>query len=169
MTPPSQRGWAHLTRLIAIELTAMPSRIDRALQTLGDARSPLKASSYEAQIRGSPPDPGPTELAIQAAHDRQRLIAALRQIDALTRGVGCILDEWAPNHGAIDATWWCDNCLKYGVKEPRAADGSTNCRWCCDVHRTWNLWPTRALIQLHTKGRRITETEYRRLLGKGAA
>jgi hypothetical protein len=170
MTPSSKlhRGWAGLIRLIALEITNMPPRIDRALEVLSDARSPLRANSYEAiGTSNGGPDPGTTAIAAQADRDRKQLIHHIREIDALVRGITHILDEWAPQQGATNETFWCDNHQTYGYQEPRGLNRTRNCGWCCDVHRTWNVWPTRALIELHAKGRRITETEYRRLLGKG--
>jgi hypothetical protein len=168
--PPNDRGPAKLVQLIAIELATLPPRINRALEVLADARSPLRANSYEALASGGGgPDPGQTALAAQADHDRRNLIRAIRDLDTQSRTIRTILDEWAPQQLRGDLAMWCENCSKYGISEPRALDGSRCCRWCNDVHRAYNCWPTGKLAALHARGRRITEDEYRRLLGKGAA
>ena len=172
MTRPAatERGYPGLTRLIAIELATFPPRIARATEVLADARSPLRANSYEALASsGGGPDPGQTDLARQADHDRKTMIRAIRDLDTASRTIRSILDEWAPQPVRGGLAMWCENCQRYGISEPRAGDGSRNCRWCNDVHRAYDCWPTGKLVALHAKGRRITETEYRRLLGKGTA
>lgn len=172
MTQPAatERGYPGLTRLIAIELATTPPRIARALETIADARSPLRANSYEALASNTGgPDPGQTDLARQADHDRQTLIRTIRDLDTASRTIRSILNEWAPQPLTSTLDLWCENCSRHGINEPRAGDGSRNCRWCNDVHRAYDCWPTGKLVNLHAKGRRITEQEYRRLLGKGTA
>lgn len=164
------KGYPHLAHLIAIELATFPARIARAHEVMADARSPLRANSYEATLgTGGGPDPGQTAIAARATHDRRELNTTIDTIDGLVRHIGKILAEWAPHTIRGELAMWCENCARYGISEPRAPDGSKCCRWCNDVHRAYNAWPTGKLVALHARGRRITETEMRRLLGKPAA
>jgi hypothetical protein len=168
--PANNRTPANLLEQIIVELATFPARIPRALEVMSDARSPLRANSYEANINGGTgPDPGQTEIAAKAEHNRRALLRTIRDLDMQSRILRSILDEWNPQQTKTGLTIWCQNHLTHGQREPCADDRSTNCRWCMDVHRTWKTWPTRALIELHDRGRRITEPEYRRLLGKTPA
>jgi hypothetical protein len=167
--PANDRGPATLLEQIVQELATFPARIPRALEVMADARSPLRANNYEAIASGNGgPDPGQTEIAARAEHNRKALLRVIRDLDLQSRILRSICDEWAPQQPKHGASIWCANHLAHGQRQP-CADGSTNCRWCMDVHRTWKVWPTRALIELHDRGRRLSETEYRRLLGKGTA
>jgi hypothetical protein len=167
---PLDKGYPMLARLIGIEITTWPQRIARAHEVMADARSPLRANSYEATLNGgNGPDPGQTAIAQQATRERRELDATINAIDGLVRHAGKILNEWAPHPTKTGLALWCENHLRHGHHEIRAGDGSANCRWCCDVHRAYGTWPTRQLLELHARGRRIGEAEYRRLLGKGAA
>jgi hypothetical protein len=180
MTHPAHldrpRGYPGLVQLIALELAGYPNRIKHALETIADARSPLRATSYETGSHNSHgPDPGQTELARQADHDRQTLTQTIRDLDTACRTIRAICNEWAPNPAKPDLSMWCENHLRHGYREPRASDGSRNCRWCCQFHRDpphgYGVWPNRALLEHHARYPRISVTEVRRLLGKrkGAA
>ena len=167
MTP--LRGYPALTALLAQELATTAPRIAQALEVLADARSPLKAGSYEAIGNNTDrQDPSETWIAAKAARDRWQLIAAIKGIDSYTRTLNHIVNEWAPTPIKGSNNVWCDNHQRHRTPEPQAT-GSSDCRWCTDVKRNYGTYPNRNLIDQHDKGRRISETEYRRQLGKGVA
>jgi hypothetical protein len=168
--PSQDRGYPYLIRITAQILATYPDRYTRALEVMADARSPLRANSYETNIGGhTTPNPGQTAIAHQATHDRKDLHDTFDKAFGLLRHAGKLLDEWAPQPPKYIGNFWCENHANHGHQVARADDGSRNCDWCCTVNRKWGTLPTRKLIDLHERGRRITETEYRKLLGKGAA
>lgn len=166
---------AELAQLDALEALNWPTRIDRALENLHHARSPLRTTNYDTTSRGNDHDPGFSQEQRKATEDARQLNHAVLERAKLARVIQRIIDESAPlpiKGGMGDtenAALWCENHLKYNQREPRSPDGSRNCNWCRDVHRNFGKWPTEQLIRLHHEGRRIDETTYRRLLGKNPA
>ena len=175
--------YAELARLDAIEASTWPPRIDRALQILADARSPMRASSGTGAggddnplPAGLDPDTGELRGDMQhAARVRQQLVDAILERDRQARRINRILGVWAPlpvKGGMGDgenAALWCPNHLTHGHREPRGINQSRHCRWCCDIQRIYGAWPNGKLIDLHARGIKISATVARRELKKGAA
>jgi hypothetical protein len=169
---PSSNG--ELIAVIAQLLATYPQRIDRADDVLRTASDPIRSSQTD-RTTGSR-EPALPMLSFdcrEAIETRRRLTQAVRAIRDAERDIAAILHDWAPlpvKRGMGDsenAALWCPQCLKHGYREPRGANGTRHCSWCCDVHRNYGSYPNAALMAMHRVGRRISDTEYRRQLGKG--
>lgn len=180
---PNPQTYADIVRLDATLAATWPTRIDRAIHVLADARSPLRAASAGTGGRADHPLPGGLDGDtatlrgdIQRAADiRRQLEQAILERDRLGRRIGRILDEWAPlaiKGGMGDtenAALWCPNHLKHGHREPRGMNQTRHCRWCSDIKRIYGAWPNEVLIDLHARGIKISATVARRELKRGAA
>lgn len=176
---------ADLVRYDALAALNLPARIERALEQLAHATSPLHGTSNDTARGGGSSSTVPagidpntgersTELRRSSAV-RRELYTAIDAFHDAVADMYRIVDEWAPlpQKGGMGDTentnLWCPNCLKHGVKEPRGIDGSRHCRWCCDIKRNYGRYPNAELIKTHVRGHTISDNEYRRQLGKGAA
>ena len=177
--PPQDRGYPLLASLIARDLKTWQTRIARAEEVMADARSPLKGAGYGTPTvnsdGGSSPPPGIAfdkntgDLRVdgaQAVRQLKELHDIVNTLDRLTRRGEAILGEWAPPSVKSELTIWCENHLRYGQHVAHADDGSRNCGWCCNIHRTYKVWPNRPLIDMHDRGRRIFVADIQRHLGK---
>jgi hypothetical protein len=169
---PSSNG--ELIAALAALLATYPQRIDRALNVLTTAADPIHTTTTD-RTTGSPtpPLPLPHPEHLEAAETRQRLKTAVYIIRDAERTIAGILGNWAPlpvHKGMGDtenAALWCPNCLQHGHREPRGANGTRHCGWCTDVKRNYGQYPNSTLMSMHRTGRRISDNEYRRQLGKG--
>lgn len=172
--PDIDNRLSELARLDALETSTWPDRIARALRTMDDTQSPLHVAS---DIPGGSSDDSVIQQSRDmrtALADRTDLIRLVVEREQRARGITRILNDWAPlivKGGPGDtenSAIWCPNHLKHGHREPAAANGRRNCRWCCDWKERLD-WPNKEMIELHARGIKITETIARRSLRKGAA
>lgn len=149
-----------------------PDRAQRALDVLADAQSPLNGSSLNVKITGSGTSDRTGEMATDSPPDvraeRRELRRAIMEFDKQSRRVQRILDEYAPSGGkptpeasaAANAPIWCANS-NHGTPTPK--DGAyRHCRWCRQVKSDWGHLPTGPLCDLHERGVRLSEADYRR-------
>lgn len=175
-TRPNPVTHADMVRLDAQRAARWPPRITRALEQLrrADDRT-ARPGGGEPGPRGKNTISDPTgtivttdedRTVVEARADRYALTRAILERDRAARTIERILDTWAPDRGNTDDdAAWCRNHRHHGRTEPRADDGSLNCRWCADIIRAYGKAPTIALIRLHDQGARIDEATYLRLLG----
>jgi hypothetical protein len=166
---------------IARRLAAYPERIGLARRRLADRIGTIRATGAtttgHSGETGSPPPPGIhlTEHGIineddYFRHEYAALVATIRQIDNLERGLSTKLNRWAPVvSGRIEAAddIWCRNCLAHGHREPRHGRHA-NCRWCIDIKERYGVMPNRRLVDLHARGVKISDTLARRLIRHNA-
>lgn len=64
---------------------------------------------------------------------------------------------------------WCLNCRQQaGHKNPRSGTGETNCHFCADFRRTYDLLPDRELLDAHSR-RRLNEQDIQRCLDRAGS
>lgn len=165
--PDLENRLSELARTDAIESSTFPLRIADALRLMDDYTSPLRPATGN----GTGDYDGEPRTADRARTDRNELIRLILSKAKCTTGIARILNDWAPlapppkAGDTENATIWCQNCTKYGKAEPRRGDGSKLCRWCGDVNRAYGKLPNEALQLLRTRHPRISDNEYRRILG----
>lgn len=66
----------------------------------------------------------------------------------------------------IDAAVWCDNCGRYGFKNPRRK-GGTECDFCCSFRQTYAPYPApRELLDIHSSGRKVSINDITRIMDR---
>jgi uncharacterized C2H2 Zn-finger protein len=123
----------------------------------GDVELTSVESAVVARIRWKDEHDTLTDYAWQyiqlAVHNLAAAEQALRKLDGLStppEGLGLEDDRWCRNHERHGYT-----------NEPRARDGSTNCRWCSTIMREQGDLPNHVLLDHHHRFGRMTDVVMR--------
>lgn len=91
----------------------------------------------------------------------------MRADKELESGIGCAARARPPVKVPDPEKLWCENCIKYGVFEPREENRKV-CRWCRDENTEHGHYPSRGLVEAHARGTRITASLRSSILAREA-
>jgi len=156
-----------LAQVLALEATALASRIGIADIQISAAHSPLRSTPTDAVHGTNGDNLDPDEQALleldKARTARRRFNDAMRAWAGSMSELATLCDEWAAiRPGKPSTALWCSN-PNHAAPEPRHGKNAL-CSFCERIKADYSRLPNRELLDRHSRTAKLSVNQIRGLL-----